>query len=339
MIVWGGKWERSVYPEYPSVNLDDGAAYDPVMNQWHLFPTAPLAGRERHVAVWTGSEMIIWGGVNSTGVLHDGAALNPSTGKWRQIPDAPFTFREPLAVWTGVEMIVVGTEFTPNAITRQRVRAAAYDPVTNRWRELPDLPIENDPEPNPSAPGYVDQVAWVEGFAVFKVQFARSRTPVSPSSAARIVVWDVNRDRWLSPAEFRYPQGAGVELAAIGHEVLVDVRLQTPGKPQPEQLAYRYRPSTSAVVPSRELGSRQANGNNVWTGHRIIYLGQIYDPRPVALDPKTATWRRLDVPGAGVEGASMIWTGTQVIIWGGNRPVRDDVRATTNGGVAFATPA
>jgi hypothetical protein len=336
MIVWGGKWERSVYPEYPSVHLDDGAAYDPASRKWHPIPSAPLAGRERHVAVWTGSEMIVWGGENSTGVLRDGAALSPSTDKWRVIADAPFTLREPLAVWTGVEVLVVGTEFTPNATPRQRERAAAYDPATDRWRVLPDVPIENDPEPNPVDPGYTNRLAWVDGFAVLDVQYVRSRTPVSPSIAARIVVWDVKRERWLSPAAFRFSKRDDVGIVAIDDEVVVSVSSDTYGEPEPEQLAYRYRPSTGDVVPLQTLGSREADGDPVWTGQPVIFLGQIYDPRPVAFDPKTGSWKRVDVSGAGVEGASIIWTGKQIIIWGGYRPAPDIGRATTNRGVAFA---
>lgn len=59
-------------------------------------PTALLSPRTAHVAVWTGEEMIIWGGGDGSGnVFGDGARYNPTTKTWtamadfRTDPDAP----------------------------------------------------------------------------------------------------------------------------------------------------------------------------------------------------------------------------------------------------------
>src|SRR6266566_4284247 len=63
-----------------------------------------------HTAVWTGSEMIVWGGSNGSGSLNTGGRYNPSTDTWTatsttNAPDARFFHT---AVWTGSEMIVWG---------------------------------------------------------------------------------------------------------------------------------------------------------------------------------------------------------------------------------------
>ena len=43
---------------------------------------APV-GRDVHTAVWTGSEMIVWGGYDiSTTTLNTGGRYNPSTDSW-----------------------------------------------------------------------------------------------------------------------------------------------------------------------------------------------------------------------------------------------------------------
>jgi N-acetylneuraminic acid mutarotase len=44
---------------------NDGARYNPATNTWKKISasTAPNA-RYWHTAVWTGSEMIVWGGIN-----------------------------------------------------------------------------------------------------------------------------------------------------------------------------------------------------------------------------------------------------------------------------------
>ena len=67
MIIWGGFGVAGT--------LGDGAAYDPLTDGWSPTPSwgAPSA-RSVHGAVWTGSEMIIWGGYGGD-YLRDGARL------------------------------------------------------------------------------------------------------------------------------------------------------------------------------------------------------------------------------------------------------------------------
>jgi hypothetical protein len=83
--------------------------------------------REWHTAVWTGSEMIVWGG---TGALITGGRYNPSTDTWTatSITGAP-TYRElHTAVWTGTEMIVwggIGGDWLNTG--------GKYNPSTDSW--------------------------------------------------------------------------------------------------------------------------------------------------------------------------------------------------------------
>ena len=71
-------------------------------------PEARVTG----TAVWTGSEMIIWGGCNLIGVndLNTGGRYNPATDSWTAttIANAPLSRRSHSAVWTGSEMIIWG---------------------------------------------------------------------------------------------------------------------------------------------------------------------------------------------------------------------------------------
>jgi hypothetical protein len=77
-------------------------------------------GRYDHTAVWTGSEMIVWGGAGVTVFgLNTGGRYNPSTDSWTRttITNAPTTRYGHTAVWTGSEMIVWGDCFTMVATT------------------------------------------------------------------------------------------------------------------------------------------------------------------------------------------------------------------------------
>src|SRR6266513_1758169 len=72
--------------------------------------TSAPAGRQRHTAVWTGSEMIVWGGLGSGSGLNTGGRYNPSTDSWTatSTTGAPAARAAHTAVWTGSEMIVWG---------------------------------------------------------------------------------------------------------------------------------------------------------------------------------------------------------------------------------------
>ena len=66
--------------------------------------------RYQHTAVWTGTEMIVWGGQSYPFVLNTGGRYNPSTDSWTatSTTNAPDARYQHTAVWTGTEMIVWG---------------------------------------------------------------------------------------------------------------------------------------------------------------------------------------------------------------------------------------
>src|SRR4029077_15089581 len=60
MIVWGGHGDFDLLGYY----FNTGGRYDPSTNSWTATSTADAPdGRYRHTAVWTGNEMMVWGGI------------------------------------------------------------------------------------------------------------------------------------------------------------------------------------------------------------------------------------------------------------------------------------
>ena len=57
-LVWGGLTGSFQDQKIPP----HGVAYDPAANRWSAMPMAPLRGRSNPTAVWTGRQMIVWGG-------------------------------------------------------------------------------------------------------------------------------------------------------------------------------------------------------------------------------------------------------------------------------------
>ena len=90
---------------------------------------APTA-RWGHTGVWTGSEMIVWGGVDPN-YSDTGGRYNPATDSWAatSTTNAPSARYFHKAVWTGSEMIVWGG-FDLNTTSNTGGR---YNPGTDSW--------------------------------------------------------------------------------------------------------------------------------------------------------------------------------------------------------------
>ncbi|HKP05057.1 MAG TPA: hypothetical protein VJU77_17025 [Chthoniobacterales bacterium] len=131
MIVWGGFAHDDNGDHY----LDTGGIYDPATDSWTAMSTtnAPT-GRYLHAAVWTGNEMIVWGGYGLTHERRTGGIYNPTTDSWRatSITNAPTARFEATAVWTGSEMIVWGG-FGGGTVLDSGGR---YNPVTDSWTTI-----------------------------------------------------------------------------------------------------------------------------------------------------------------------------------------------------------
>src|SRR5205823_14037915 len=82
--------------------------YNPGSESWTTATNA-FAPRASHTAVWTGSEMIVWGGVGIVGqYFNSGVRYSPGTDTWTatSYTNAPAARTDHTAVWTGSEMIV-----------------------------------------------------------------------------------------------------------------------------------------------------------------------------------------------------------------------------------------
>ena len=123
MIIWGGIVPFSFDPAFFT---NTGGKYDPSTDSWTATTTmrAPT-GREFPTAVWTGSEMIVWGGYSYDGIDHywnTGGRYNPGTDSWvaTSTTNAPDGRESHTAVWTGSAMIVWGGFDGGNEIEHRR---------------------------------------------------------------------------------------------------------------------------------------------------------------------------------------------------------------------------
>jgi hypothetical protein len=133
MIVWGGY-------DPPATERNTGGRYNPTSNAWTSTSTGtgtPTA-RDTHVAVWTGSEMIVWGGWNGYSSFGTGSRYSPSSDGWTTMAAGPQSRFAHTAVWTGSEMIVWGGEtMSVSGSSSLLDTGSRYAPASNTWTSTP----------------------------------------------------------------------------------------------------------------------------------------------------------------------------------------------------------
>lgn len=278
LVVWGGD------TAHDAVHHADGAIYVAASARWHRLPTAPISCRSEAGIVWTGREVLVWGGHGYKGFKANGAKLDPVRRRWRLLPRSPLTPRIPVAtVWTGTEMLIWGD-------TDRQLPArdgAAYDPLQDRWRRIASAPVAlNEATTAWTGEEMIVYGSRLDGRNHSKASVARGiaydpardrwrrlpRFPLSPQASAvtwtgeRLVAWDYllragyydpARNVWselgrlpLSPSEC-YPDTVSVGRLVFGW-YCGKAALLRPGSTQWEKVRPPSRRVTAAPVATRE---------------------------------------------------------------------------------------
>lgn len=197
--VWTGR-EVLVWSSAPGTADSKGRevvlAYNPSTNTWRTLPPSGLTPRAHAITVWTGDELVVWGGLNSdfTAAYGDGARLDPVTGTWRRLPPAPVPARgQATAVWSGHEVLLWGGD---TAAGTEVGKGAAYDPTINAWRALPLSPLRAKTLP---------AGVWTGRFFIVIGGSAGGTLPAPGPGAA---AYDPSTNTWAAlPAAPLYPPG------------------------------------------------------------------------------------------------------------------------------------
>ena len=121
----------------------DGGTYDVAHDTWVALdasgPGIGLWGRSGHTVVWTGVEMIVFGGHNGLAALDDGASYNPVTGEWTLLPTSgsPGPRSGHTAVWTGSQMVIYGGVGLGGPLAN----GGRFTPATGQWTSMHVGPV------------------------------------------------------------------------------------------------------------------------------------------------------------------------------------------------------
>ena len=308
MIVWGGHSAD----ELGSYLVDSGYQYDPAARTWtETNDTNAPTPRFRHTAVWTGREMIVWGGSDYRASLKSGALYDPAQDIWSLLPEpAILAGRQGhTAVWTGSEMIVWGgvqdgTYFNDGA---------RYNPITHSWRPMTSVGT-------PIARAFHTAV-WT---GTEMIVWGGEASDVTNTGAR----YDPVADQW-TPVSLQNAPLARKEHTAVwtGSEMVIWggsggccwTVLQD---------GARYNPITNRWTTITTDGAPQARMSHtaVWTGQELVIWGGLGEGGVYVLQsgasysPIADRWLTFTESGAPNKRVnhSVIWTGREMIVWGGS---------------------
>src|SRR6266542_4222919 len=283
----------------------------------------PPDGRYGHTAVWTGSEMVVWGGFTYCfNIFNSGGRYNPSTDSWTatRTTNAPSARSGHTAVWSGSEMIIWGG-YDPQGNTGGR-----YNPNTNSWAATSTI---NAPD------GRANHTAVWTGSEM--IIWGGDNGGSSFNTGGR---YNPNTNSWAATSTNNAPDGSSYHTAVwSGSEVIIWVGVG--GSYNYSEIGGRYNPITDSWLPTGKTPSRRSLHTAVWTGNEMIIWGGFlqgsggdpYTDTGGTYTPSTDSWvptNRTNAP-TGRELHTAVWSGSEMIVWGGYSYVGDDHYWNTGG--------
>jgi len=296
---------------------------------WGLLPKAPIDGRAGHNAIWTGREMVIWGGATDFDAdpVTDGAAFDAATRTWRKLPAAPIAPRfDARAFWTGQEMIIYGGGSVEGVALGD---GAAWDAATNRWQALPPSPIG-------ARDGAV--VAWAGDRLV-----VWGGSTVLPDNAPDGAETEMKNDgaayvpatnRWVPVAAAPIPARSAADSVWTGTRLVIsggyhegDDDDRTDGAAL-DPVSGAWSPIAVRPSPGSCGGGSACAG--IWTGKVALF-----PVSGVSYDPAADRWSAMaaaPIPDGPAPGEPSVWSGRQFLTWGISGADSDNPSGDAGGG-------
>ena len=267
------------------------------------------SGRESHTAVWTGSEMIIWGGFGNGMYFNTGGKYTPATDSWTatSITNAPAARYLHTAVWTGSEMIVWGGQGDTGFLDT----GGRYNPITDSWTATSTINAPDARNLHTTVWTGSQMIVWGGGGASGLFNTGGRYDPAT--------------DSWTATSTINAPDARNLHTTVwTGSQMIVWGG--SPGYPDGLNTGGRYNPGTDSWTATSTTSAPSARYYHtaVWTGSEMIVWGGLdttlfmdtntggrYDP---AADSWTAT--STSHAPADRERHTAVWTGSKMIIWG-----------------------
>ena len=293
--------------------LNTGGKYNPDANSWTPTSTTNAPDRRAgHSAVWTGSEMIVWGGADVNSLpLNTGGRYNSATDSWAaaSTANAPSARWSHTAVWTGTEMIVWGGLFFDGSSYHYLNTGGRYNPTTDSWTATSTT--------NGPSGRLLHTAAWTGSEMIVWGGYDGSN---SLNTGGR---YNPTTDSWTATTTTGVPDPrdghtvvwTGSEMIVWGGEDENFTRVNTGARYNPNNDSWTATSVTDA--PSGRLFHTV-----VWTGSEMIVWGGapsiVFDTNTGGrYNPSTDSWTATSNALEPRQSHTAIWTGSEMIVWGG----------------------
>lgn len=268
------------------------------------------AGREYHTAVWTGSEMIVWGGFNGSSYFNTGGRYNPSTDSWAatSTANAPVGRSSHTAVWTGKHMIVWGgSSAFPNYFNT----GGKYNPNTDSWTVI---------STNIAPTARRDHTAvWTGSHMIVWGGFGLSG---NLNTGGR---YDPNTDNWAAISTTNAPAARYGATSVWDDLDNIDIVWGGTNGSSFLNTGGRYNPGTDTwgIISTITAPAGRNNHTAVWSGSQMIVWGGFDGAVPLntggRYNPGNNTWSPTSLIGAPAARLQLtaVWMGFEMIVWGG----------------------
>ena len=287
--------------KYTLPTITEGGCID---DTWRATNAEPF-GRFGHTAVWTGNEMIIWGGY-ADAFSNTGGRYTPGTDTWvpTSTNNAPTGRESHTAVWTGSEMIVWGGYDGGDLST-----GGKYNPGTNSWTATSTTNVPS---------GRAGATAIFTGSEM--IVWGGYNQSGDFNTGGR---YDPVANTWQTTSTINAPTARAYHTAVwSGSEMIIWGGFA----PSYSNTGGRYNPlanSWTATTTSNAPSSR-ASHTAIWTGSEMIAWGGNASGGTSfntggRYDPGTDSWTATSVVNAPAarSGHTAVWTGDEMIVWGG----------------------
>lgn len=274
------------------------------------------APRVGHFVVWTGSEVLVWGGAEPTAqgtrvAHHDGFRFDPWRGESRPLPeiagaDARFSEGPQTAIWNGRAMVVFG-----DAMDGQFTTGFAWSPAENRWNALSSSVFEGS-----------SRAAVFTGSGVL---FWGSLAGLDDTwrRVSMADVWSLNLDRPMdSRARTRHSS------VWTGEEVIIWGGFD--GARQVRRDGWRFSTVRRSWRPVPDAPAPRSDHAAVWTSSEMLVYGGTEDGHAqgalVSYVPAVDQWYAPRTTGAAPSPRAKhvaVWTDRGMLVWGGTSDGRD----------------
>jgi N-acetylneuraminic acid mutarotase len=311
MVVWGGDDALIVG------GTNTGGRYNLALDAWT--PTSTVSapsGRHLHTALWTGSEMIIWGGLSGNIPFKDGGRYNPTTNVWTKTntTGAPAARGSHTAVWTGTEMIIFGGSGNTAPWLNTGGR---YNPSTNSWTATSTTGAPSPRNLHAAVWSGNEMIIWGGATATFDTNTGGRYNPANNTWTAISTTNAPSARNWTS-------------YVWTGSKMLIWAGQTYDGTYIYHNDGGQYDPSTNSWTKTSLVGAPSPRGwfGYVWTGTDLIVWsgcganGGFCSGSVVTggrYNPSSDLWTPISTVSAPAARNTFpaVWTGSQMIVWSG----------------------